>query len=248
MTSMDQEKEVRMFGCTLEDLRRGVEDSLAVKLNAGGYQMVAMSILSDAQELIAMGHNERARQEMNKAKWIIQQYLANPVPRGSTEKHYAITGRIPGDDEDTTLYVGQHPDLRSALLAFNEEMASKLTDEEKAAIAKKFTWRDGVYVYPCGAVSSSEKMECESVDLDSIKPVDAESVDRPAMIRSLDELKVLWGQLSDVPIDGEDCLDGDFLHFESGTPREDVWAWFESQHPDFSVAEMQGSRQRPRSN
>lgn len=61
----------------------------------------------------------------------------------------------------------------------------------------------------------------------------------------LQELYFLWDQLSDVPVaDGSgalapDTLDGTFLHFSAGTPREEVWRWFEAQHPQFSVGDVQ---------
>jgi hypothetical protein len=69
------EVEKSIYGCTIEDLRRSLSNSIAVKLDAGGYPMVAMSILSDAQELMAMGRAEDARKEINKAKWVITEYL-----------------------------------------------------------------------------------------------------------------------------------------------------------------------------
>ena len=39
----------------------------------GGLTMLTMSILSDAQERIALGHHDVARQYINRAKYIIKQ-------------------------------------------------------------------------------------------------------------------------------------------------------------------------------
>jgi hypothetical protein len=39
----------------------------------GGLTMLAMSVLSDAQERIALGHDDVARQYINRAKYIIKQ-------------------------------------------------------------------------------------------------------------------------------------------------------------------------------
>lgn len=214
MTSPNSvERELLTYGCRIETFRESVESSITVKLNVGGYPMVAMSILSDAQELLAVGQKERARQEINKAKWIIQQYLSSPSPAQNAER------KEPGKDD-----------------------------------AKPFKYRIKV---KGGSWHLSDSLPAAS-DMDSIEAIEEvaqgeqaghrEAASGLASRRSLDELKALWAQLSDVPIDADDCLDADFLHFEDGTPREDVWAWFESQHPEFSVAEMQGSRQRPRSN
>ena len=50
--------------------------------------------------------------------------------------------------------------------------------------------------------------------------------------------RLLWAQLGDIPIFTED-EEGDcpesialpFLHFPVGTPREDIWHWFEEVFP-----------------
>ena len=71
--------------------------------------------------------------------------------------------------------------------------------------------------------------------------------DRPFAVgrHSLGELYALWDELADIPVaDGSGDLDADvlerpFLHFASGTPKEDVWRWMESRNPFFSVAEVQ---------
>jgi hypothetical protein len=40
-----------------------------------GLEMVAMGVLSDAQELLAMGRNEAARKQMNIAKFILSEMM-----------------------------------------------------------------------------------------------------------------------------------------------------------------------------
>lgn len=59
------------------------------------------------------------------------------------------------------------------------------------------------------------------------------------MIKSMNELLELWDKLTDIPTDGLDGIEEDFLHFKVGTHREDVWHWFEEQNPDFSVYKIQ---------
>lgn len=65
--------------------------------------------------------------------------------------------------------------------------------------------------------------------------------------KPLSELYALWDKLGDVPTDENkdsvQVLDEPFLHFGVGTPCEDVWHWFEAQHPAFIAGEvMQGIR------
>lgn len=71
------EREVRMFGCSVADLRESIESSVTFKLTGPG--MVAMSYMSDAQEMLAFGGDkegvrEQVRQMLNCSKWIIAEY------------------------------------------------------------------------------------------------------------------------------------------------------------------------------
>jgi hypothetical protein len=80
-TMSEQEKrQVRMFGCTEAQMREAVEESLTFRFSGPG--MMAMSILSDAQEMINTEYGEvnymraeDSRQAINRAKWIISTYL-----------------------------------------------------------------------------------------------------------------------------------------------------------------------------
>lgn len=70
--------DTRMFGCTESALRESVESSITFKFS--GPAMVAMSYMSDAQELLAMagareGVREQVRQMLNCSKWILATYI-----------------------------------------------------------------------------------------------------------------------------------------------------------------------------
>ena len=44
-------------------------------------------------------------------------------------------------------------------------------------------------------------------------------------------LEALWAEFSDVPMDLEtECMEEQFLDFPAGTPREDIWHWFDRRH------------------
>lgn len=51
---------------------------------------------------------------------------------------------------------------------------------------------------------------------------------------TLPELLRHWQSLSGIKIDENGTIDSPFMHFEAGTPEEQVWSWFEEQHPVFS--------------
>ena len=79
-----QKREVRMYGCTVEQMREAVESSITYRFS--GPAMMAASLMSDAQELINTEYGEDdymgllmraedARQTLNRAKWILFTYV-----------------------------------------------------------------------------------------------------------------------------------------------------------------------------
>ena len=41
----------------------------------------------------------------------------------------------------------------------------------------------------------------------------------------------IWNSFADVPMNPDtECMEAGFLHFPSGTPREDIWHWFDERH------------------
>jgi hypothetical protein len=77
----EQEKrQVSMYGVTEAGMRESIESSITFKLS--GPMMIAASILSDAQEMINTEYGEvdymraeDARQAINRAKWILFEYM-----------------------------------------------------------------------------------------------------------------------------------------------------------------------------
>ena len=75
-----QKREVRMYGVTVEGMRESVESSLTFRFS--GPAMMAASLMSDAQEMINTEYGEvdymraeDARQAINRAKWIMFEYV-----------------------------------------------------------------------------------------------------------------------------------------------------------------------------
>jgi hypothetical protein len=66
MTTADQ---VKMFGMTTETIRDEYMNGITAKFS--GLEMVVAGILSDCQELTAMGRSEQVRQQLNVAKFIL---------------------------------------------------------------------------------------------------------------------------------------------------------------------------------
>jgi len=77
----EQEKrEVRMYGVTVAGMRESVESSLTFKLS--GPAMMVAGLMSDTQEMVNTEYGEvdymraeDARQCLNRAKWILFEYV-----------------------------------------------------------------------------------------------------------------------------------------------------------------------------
>ena len=72
-------KQMNMYGMTRQDMDDMIADEMHPLM--GGHYMLAMSILSDAQECIAIGLEDRARRYINRAKYVMRswnEYDNNP--------------------------------------------------------------------------------------------------------------------------------------------------------------------------
>ena len=72
-TAVDQSrvmKEIECFGCAKQDLKNAIDDAVRYT----DYHMIAMSMMSDAQEAMVRNQNEHARQLLNRAKWVLSTY------------------------------------------------------------------------------------------------------------------------------------------------------------------------------
>ena len=65
--------ESNCYGMTEQAIREQYMDSITAKFS--GLEMVVMGVLSDAQELLAMGRNEASRKQMNIAKFILSEMM-----------------------------------------------------------------------------------------------------------------------------------------------------------------------------
>ena len=76
-----QKREVRMYGCTEDQMREAVEQSLTFRFS--GPAMYAASLMSNCQEMLAHDNGgsydfmvvEDVRQTLNRAKWILFTYV-----------------------------------------------------------------------------------------------------------------------------------------------------------------------------
>ena len=67
------EFESKCYGMSAADIREEYMNGITARCS--GLEMVVMGILSDAQELLAMGRQESARKQMNIAKFILSEMM-----------------------------------------------------------------------------------------------------------------------------------------------------------------------------
>lgn len=67
------ESESKCYGMSEADIREEYMKSITAKYS--GLEMVVISILSDAQELLAMNRSEDSRKQMNIAKFILSEIM-----------------------------------------------------------------------------------------------------------------------------------------------------------------------------
>ena len=86
MLTAEQQIEIKMYGMTVAELREDTEDSIYVKM--GQVDMLVMSMLSDAQEMVGYSVTpetiEEQRKLLNRAKWELRYYVMNPDLLGKT--------------------------------------------------------------------------------------------------------------------------------------------------------------------
>jgi hypothetical protein len=70
---MQRTRQINMYGMTEQDIREQYMESITAKFS--GLEMVVMGILSDAQELGAMGRTEAVRKQLNVAKFILGEMM-----------------------------------------------------------------------------------------------------------------------------------------------------------------------------
>ena len=69
MNANQSNRDIQMYGCNFQDFLENVTDSITYKLS--GANMVVAGLMSDAQEQMAFGDTEGARQTLNRAKGVL---------------------------------------------------------------------------------------------------------------------------------------------------------------------------------
>ncbi len=53
-------------------------------------------------------------------------------------------------------------------------------------------------------------------------------------------IETLWDDFSAIPINNDDEIEEDFLMFETGTSRFDIWHWFDERCPNGLAVDLMG--------
>lgn len=69
MNANQIDRESQMYGCNFQQFLEGVTNSITYKFS--GANMIVAGLMSDAQEQMAFGDTEGARQTLNRAKGVL---------------------------------------------------------------------------------------------------------------------------------------------------------------------------------
>ena len=75
------EFESKCYGMSEADIREQYMESFTAR--HAGLEMVVMGILSDAQEMVAVGYSENVRLYLNRAKFILSEMMENKSTQNS---------------------------------------------------------------------------------------------------------------------------------------------------------------------
>jgi hypothetical protein len=76
--------EQTVYGCNITEYKESVRRSITYRFTGGN--MVVAGLMSDAQELMAMGQTETARQYLNRAKSILFDIMDGTMSAGAEVK------------------------------------------------------------------------------------------------------------------------------------------------------------------
>jgi hypothetical protein len=76
--------EQTVYGCNITEYKESVRRSITYRFTGGN--MVVAGLMSDAQELMAMGQTETARQYLNRAKAILFDIMDGKMSGGAEVK------------------------------------------------------------------------------------------------------------------------------------------------------------------
>lgn len=80
-TNIYPSAERTMYGCNITEFKESVRDSITYRFTGGN--MIVAGLMSDAQELMAMGETETARQYLNRAKSILFDIMEGKMSGGA---------------------------------------------------------------------------------------------------------------------------------------------------------------------
>lgn len=147
------------------------------------------------------------------------------------------------DVKSKTLYIGKED---SSGVVYKYDNIEDLTEQIKNYLEVYYTKEievNGELFEIAGDVELiynflKEQSDTEWIDLEKLKVLQdmgfAIPRDRPYLTNRLDNLlEKLREGLEDIPFyeeDGEQFIEEDYLKFEEGTSREDIWHWFDERH------------------
>ena len=96
-------------------------------------------------------------------------------------------------------------------------------------------WDDKLYCSKCGGTNVSIMAWCDPNTERMVAPVNSVLETDDCWCDDCEEheklatLPELWERFSEIPVNNDDEIEQDFLCFEAGTSKFDVWHWFDER-------------------
>lgn len=179
-------------------------------------------------------------------------YLEHPTELAEQEigeRHYEI---VDSDGRYAKFYITEHyVEISESLMGAISHAMDEIDRMRDVENYLKELWEcgnieDWKYEYMAnsreviqGIVVQFEKYEDCNVSFNSTMDMVVEEAKKSIL---LDDkiLEFLWERLGDIPVDDDGCIEEDFMGYETGTDREEIWNWFDENHSEGVKVLMKG--------
>lgn len=97
-----------------------------------------------------------------------------------------------------------------------------IKEKKKSYVCMRAGWHQKNVMAKKEFYGTPEECTAAIIEKYSVYPVEKRHTD--------EQLETLWGILGEIPVNDNDELERSFIDFPAGTPKEEVWKWFDDRH------------------
>lgn len=208
----------------------------------------------DGSSVLAVSEEKEPLEEMLKqiASNYASEYVNIPLCTAQQEcgeRHYEISGC---EGRWAKFYITEHyVEISESLMGAISREMDKIDRTHDVENYLKELWEcgnieDWKYEYMSnrddvisGIVSRFEKCEDCNISFNSTMDFVVEEAKKKILL-SDEVLEFLWERFGSIPVNDDGEIEEDFMGYEQGTDREEIWAWFDENYSEGVAALMGG--------